>query len=312
MTGSTSTASSVAETRSLPSTAATSSKNGFAGSTLPVLAPSGAPVSSVRVGSEDARGVNVEQIYAIKDARYAIYRAHDRMMVHFADDPRIADEQRKQLNGLAGMRAKLAMLTAALDKSAAYYDGQVAHALQLALDGEGEKASEIMAQAVELAEQERASRGRIQYLLCGLATAAAFLVVLGIGYAAVTFAKPANNLWLAAIGGAIGAVFSMSIAIRSRAVALDLYRNANIADGALRILVGVISAGVLVLLMATDIIPKLQVGGGALTGETATWETILLVGFIAGFLERLLPDILSARKDAPAQAEQVLVAKPAK
>jgi hypothetical protein len=269
-------------------------------------------VYSVRVGCDDARGVIIDQIYAVKDARYAIYRAGARMMVHFADDPTVADEQRKRLNGLAGIRARLAMLTADLDRSAAYYDGQIAHALQLALEREPEKAREIMAQTVERAEQERASRGRIQYLLYGLATAAAFLVILGLGYASVTFEKPASDLWLAAIGGAIGAVFSMSIAIRSRAVAFDLYPNANIADGALRILVGVVSAGVLVLLMATNLVPKLQIGGGALTGETATWETILLVGFIAGFLERLLPDILSARKDAQTMPDDVLVAKPAR
>ena len=272
----------------------------------------GAPVSSVRVGSEDARGVTIDQVYAIRAARYAIYRARDRMMVHFADDAAVADGQRKRLNDLAEMRAKLAVLTVDLDKSAAYYDGQVAHALQLALDSEAEKAHEIMVQTVARAEGERASRGRIQYLICGLATAAAFLIVLGIGYAAVTFEKPTNNLWLAAIGGAIGALFSMSISIRSRAVAFDLYRSANIADGALRILVGVISAGTLILLMATNIVPKLQVGGGALTGDAATWETILLLGFIAGFLERLLPDILSTRKDAQDMPDDVLIAKPAR
>ena len=269
------------------------------------------PVSSVRVGQEDARGVMIDQVYAIKTARYAIYRARDRMMVHFADDAMIADEQRKQLSDLASMRARLTMLTEGLDNSADYYDGQIAHALQLALDGEAEKSNEIMAQTVSRAEEARVRRGRIQYLLHGLGTAAAFLLILGLGYASVTFERPANNLWLAAIGGTIGALFSMSISIRSRTVALDLYRNANIADGALRILAGVISAAVLILLMATNVVPKLQVGGGALTGDTATWETILLVGFIAGFLERLLPDILAARKDRPATPDDVLIAKPA-
>lgn len=314
MASSTSTTSSFVETRSILSESGTSPKGArgvtVSGSSIPAVA--GKSVSGVGVGREDARGVIIDQMYAVKSARYAIYRARDRVMVHFADDMLVADQQRKRLNDLASMRAKLAMLTAGLDKSAAYYDGQIAQALQLALDGETEKANETMAQTVAQAETERASRGRIQYLLCGLVTAAAFLVVLGVGYAAVTFEKPANNLWLAAIGGAIGAVFSMSISIRSRAVALDLYRNANIADGALRILAGVISAAVLILLMATNIVPKLQVGGGALTGDAATWETILLVGFIAGFLERLLPDILSARKDRPAEPDDMLVANPTK
>jgi hypothetical protein len=311
MAASTPTVSALAETRSSLSEPVASSK-GLSGSLPAIVATPGTSVSSVRVGREDARGVTIDQVYAVKVGRYAVYRARDRVMVHFADDPAVADEQRMRLHELAGARARLAMLTAGLDKSATYYDGEIAHALQLTLDGEGEKANEIMIQITVRAEAERARRGRIQYLLCGLATAAAFLVLLGVGYAGVTFAEPANNLWLAAIGGTIGAVFSMSIAIRSRAVAFDLDRNANIADGALRILVGVVSAGVLVLLMATDIVPKLQVGGGALTGEAATWQTILLVGFIAGFLERLLPDILSAHKGSETSPDDTLVARAAK
>jgi len=293
--------SSAAETRSILADTSSPSKGSNGSAAHAPMATM--PIAAVRVGREDARGVAIDQVFAVKEGAYAIYRGPDRMMVHFADDAALANEQRKNLNALAGARAKLAVLTGDLARSRAYYDGQIAHALQLALDGEGEKAKKIMVQTVKRAEEERASRGRIQYLLYSLTTAAVFLVILGIGYAAVSFAKPANNLWLAAIGGAIGAVFSMSIAIRSRTVALDLNRNANIADGALRILVGVIAAGVLILLMATNIIPKLQVGGGALTGEAATWETILLVGFIAGFLERLLPDILSDRRDAEATAE---------
>jgi hypothetical protein len=218
------------------------------------------------------------------------------MMVHFADDAATASEQRKNLAGLAGLRARLALLTGDLGRGQAYYDGQIVQALQFGLDGRTEQADEILNKTVAEAESERACRGRIQYLLYGLATAGVFLVILGIGYATVSFAKPANNLWLAAIGGAVGAVLSMSIAIRSRTVALDLDRDANIADGALRILVGIISAGVLILLMATNIVPSLNAGEGALTGDRATWETILLIGFVAGFLERLLPDILSAQR----------------
>ena len=263
----------------------------------------GLPVAALRAGHEDARGVAIEKIYALKDRTYVIYRAQHQVMVHFADDGTIANEQRKNLAGLAGLRARLELLTSDLGRGQAYYDGQVVQALQFALDGQPDQAHEILRKTVAEAESERACRGRIQYLLYGLATAGVFLLILGIGYATVSFAKPANNLWLAAIGGAMGAVVSMSIAIRSRTVALDLDRNANIADGALRILVGIVAAGVVILLMATNIVPSLNAGEGALTGERATWETILLVGFIAGFLERLLPDILSAqRKKEAAQA----------
>jgi hypothetical protein len=270
--------------------------NGKSNGSTPYGGVSAVPVSAIRVGRDDARGVAIDKIYAIKDGSYVIYRAQDQMMVHFADDAAVANEQRENLAGLAGLRARLALLTGDLGRGQAYYDGQVVQALQFAIEGHPDQAHEILRKTVAEAEGERACRGRIQYLLYGLATAGVFLVILGIGYATVSFAKPANNLWLAAIGGAVGAVLSMSIAIRSRTVALDLDRDANIADGALRILVGIVCAGVLILLMATNIVPSLNAGEGAFTGERATWETILLVGFIAGFLERLLPDILSVQR----------------
>jgi len=63
-------------------------------------------------------------------------------------------------------------------------------------------------------------------------------------------------------------------------------------------LIGVISAGVLLLLLNCGILPKLQIGEANLSGPTATWQMVLVVGFLAGFLERLVPDLLEKKSPA--------------
>ena len=109
------------------------------------------------------------------------------------------------------------------------------------------------------------------------------------------FQEASSDLWLAAKAGLIGAAFSIALAIRGRTVALDTELLDNVTDGTLRLLIGVISAGVLLLLFASGIVPNLKIGDASFSGGTLTWQTVLLVGFVGGFMERLVPDLLEKR-----------------
>ena len=93
--------------------------------------------------------------------------------------------------------------------------------------------------------------------------------------------------------GALGALLSIIMAIRTRTVALDVHQGSNILDAAARLLVGLISATFLFLILTSGMVPEVKVGEAALVGSGATSKTALIVGFAAGFLERLLPDLLS-------------------
>jgi hypothetical protein len=124
------------------------------------------------------------------------------------------------------------------------------------------------------------------------------------------FAGDAQSLCLAASAGALGAFFSVAIAIRNRSAMTDLRLTDNRVDATLRIFIGVIGAVVLILLFRTGLVSSIAFGsaGGAngarLTpGAGYDWLLVAVVAFLAGFVERLVGDLLGtvALGTAPAK-----------
>ena len=87
-------------------------------------------------------------------------------------------------------------------------------------------------------------------------------------------------------------LLSIAIAIRGRTIVIDGNRQAKIIDAALRVLIGAISAAVLFLLLNSGGLVELHFGQAKIVGPDATWQGTLLVGFAAGFVERLVPNLL--------------------
>jgi len=120
-----------------------------------------------------------------------------------------------------------------------------------------------------------------------------------------------SSLWLAGATGAVGAFFSIAIGIRSRTVLTDLNMRDNIADSLLRILIGVIAATLLQCLLLAKAV-HLAIGGVDLAPPAggSPWTVVLLVGFVAGFSERLIPDLLARTTLDPAKAAAPAPAAP--
>jgi hypothetical protein len=265
-------------------------------------------VIDVQRGKEDLSERIVCEIYYKAPPRYAIYRSSERVIVQYADDGMkdadgkpLADSQRLKMAGLNPLRSQITGLIDGWERStnprlsgrARRYNARVAAALNQCLEGDQTSPLPVLTEVRDEIVAERASWGRFLYLSSALAVAAVFCVVFWTLKAEVFGpGHPTVGLWLAARAGTIGAFFSIAMNIQQRKVLTDLLTRDNIADSALRITVGAIGAGVLLCLLQSGVAPLASFGTAALTGAGMSWQVILVIGFAAGFSERLVPTIV--------------------
>jgi hypothetical protein len=230
--------------------------------------------------------------------------------VAYSDTKAVADQQIAMISGLLPLRDHLINLIKDLPHQSAKenYVAQIAEALRLGLEKQSEAAKAVIDEAVRDALDVQARIGRMVYLkwATGIALVVASALILGGAYAE---GRNAVALLLMATGaGAIGALLSIAIGIRGRTVAIDGNWKANAMDAAVRVLIGIISASVLFLLLSSGFLTDIQAGAVKFTGTSLQWQAALLVGFAAGFLERLVPDLLE--KSAPS-SKQAITTPPA-
>jgi hypothetical protein len=264
-------------------------------------------VADVRKNRTDCRGEKIEFVF-FRRKDYVIYRSGSKIFVHYADDEKKASEQVANTAELLPLRGRLQYLVKDMEAPQAYH-WQIAEAFRLGLDGQKDAAKNILEDAISNILAKRVSKGRMAYIF--YAGLAALLVVVAAGAAAIwcpVFAAVAQGtdtsltpLLLATASGAMGALLSTAIALRARTVATEGDFSSNVVDSAVRILIGVISAAALYLLLDSNLLKGLSLTPEAL-GPGRIWQIALLAGFVAGFLERLVPDLLE-NKVAPALAK---------
>ena len=176
------------------------------------------------------------------------------------------------------------------------YDTSIATALQQALDGDGDDKS--VANALETLRTARGKIGR-EREMAGRAQYVKYLAAFGIiGVVLLVFAqhnlfRGSGGFWWGTQAGLLGAVLSISLSLRGRTVAIDIGRAGNMSDCVLRLIIGAISGGTLVLLLSSGLIPPFHVLTGDLDPNKV--QTALLLGTIAGFVEKLVPSLLEER-----------------
>jgi hypothetical protein len=300
----------------------------------------GLSVSDIRINAPDETGVPIEEVYAKIDGMYAVYRTADRVLIQFSEKPSakpedepLGSQQRKCLVPLTALRGELRGLIDSLypvskldilrgTDGRRRFERRVADALVVALQGLDHipYALDLLKQVRQDLLDERTAWARFKHVLvAGITVAVVLLLVCVSGYllqensTACTLGDGCKKLptfvdkyllivlLYAAGSGAVGAFFSIAVAIRRRTIQTDLIDRSNCSDAALRVVIGVIGAVVLLGFLCLNIV--------TIAGLTLDYPkdiskipiAVLIAGFIAGFLERLVPDLMENSLKVTAQ-----------
>ena len=269
-------------------------------------------IDQIRVKDPDAADAKVLEIYAKDEPNYAVYRTADRVKIQYADDPAASQVQRSNLARLNPIRGEINSLIDGWREEEGEHavgrvkrcDRSVADSLIVALEGDVDGAALVLLELKQDLIDQRTALARFQYLCVALGAALVMVLILriiGMGwFLQHVYAFPDENIWAAASAGAVGAFFSVAVFMKKRTILMDTEWLDNTADAVLRIVIGVISAGFLIFLLRSKFV-TLELGAASITDlGYQHWVGAVTVGFLAGFSENLVPDLLAKTQLAAA------------
>jgi hypothetical protein len=173
------------------------------------------------------------------------------------------------------------------------YDHNIAQAIMLAMEGEAETGREIAQRALELAIERVAKDNTIRYVCFSLS---AWLLILAFGALLLSYSAdkpPPDDLRLfvvAGMAGATGAILSIATRLQSFRLKPCNQSNMNYLTSVIR--VGVIGAvaGIILWLVAPILLNDAALK--LIPGWQSDWRAPAVLGLIAGFAERLIPNIM--------------------
>ncbi len=272
---------------------------------------SGDKVADIVAGQNDFTGTKIETVFSKVGERFAVYATSERVMVQYADDEKLGQDQRLALVGLSPLRGEInglidgwrAAKYGSGRSRARWYDRRTADALAVALQGNQPEAEKLLTAIKADVLEERTSIGRYQHIAFATLTAIVICIILWIFTPASVSPETSSfraflhqaDTWLAAGLGSLGALFSIALAIRGRQMHTDLRRRDNVMDAVLRVVIGAISAFVLFSLFKSKLI-SLSLSGNEIDLDAASPNAVhaaIIIAFLAGFSERLVGDFLS-------------------
>lgn len=262
-------------------------------------------VEDVKLGAADHSGYDITCIYALNPPDYAIYGTKIRTCVQFADDPVLARQQRSAMSACSPLRGQINGLIdgwrgggrRSRGHRVADYDRRVADALVMGFEGSVANTLALLTEIRNDIVAERRSLAQSDYLVTAVLAVATLLLLFVCIRLGVNNTAYAHASWNAALtgasGGTLGAFFSIAVGMRSRTVLVDIQKWDNRRDAILRVIVGTIGGGILICLFLTKLVTALNIDSTTLAaGDGLGGLTSLVIGFLAGFSERAVPDML--------------------
>lgn len=261
-------------------------------------------IADIVRGTTADDGSQIVAVYYRNVPIYAVYRSDERVRIQYADDPELQARQRSALAPTNPVRGEIDGLLDTFRGSSQpaflalgeRFDRRIADALSVALENDVVNGGLLLDAVKRDAADERSSIARLEYLRVASATLAVSLCIIGALTMRQTYAPAVWVLWLAAATGSVGAFFSIAIEMRQRQVQTGARTRDNVADAILRIVVGVIAAVMLICLLQSRLVTSFALdSAGNKVGLGGNFSTplVAVLGFIAGFIERLVPDLLA-------------------
>ena len=292
----------------------------------------GAATDSIAKGGIDPLGDKVSQIHICTD-QFFIYSIDSaagqvrRPRYYLRGDYSTAERYRQRLNGISGALNRINDLIVGMRPDnltlpfyRRHYESLMersrehqAQAMQQAFEGHGADALQILSEFREEVQNCRDSRNKMRYIFANVLS---LLVLLAVWYvlrqsggtpgtigalmsSPIALSATAEHAAVRLVDmlalGAIGAFFSVSIGINDLKIDNAITIPEMLYAGFVRILIGVIGAGVVFLLIF---------GGWMLTAVSTNYQlwSYCLFAFLAGFSELLVPNALK-------RAEETVVVK---
>jgi hypothetical protein len=257
-----------------------------------------------------------------RQKNYAIYRTDKGVYVHFSDCPKEETDQRSRFTEICPELCELRYLTAQMRgwnwrpgfsgrPRLTLYDNNMAQALMLMMENKIDPAKHIAQQTLAMAVRRVTADNTIRYVRACLVCAGVLITMGLVAFWALSrIGHPEATEWRPYL---VGGMFGVAGAVFSIVTRLEAFRlkpcdesRMNYWMSAVRVLMGFMSAIALLLFTDTllsDMLGKLIGSGKHITDpigadtQRVLWQAVAMLGFVAGFAERLIPQIVRQTAD---------------
>ena len=188
----------------------------------------------------------------------------------------------------------------ATDPTIVFYEREIARGIAQAMTGKPEEGKATLTALSRRLEKLLRNKGRVIYLSVCVAAALAVALLASVALAS-SISIDRNQLALAIIMGAVGALLSTATGLRRLKIDASSTPSMNWIYGGQRMLVGVLGAVVVYLALRAGVATDLLPGVGAT--ETLDPYKLAFVSVLAGFSERMVPNLLDREQNGDRQGE---------